>query len=224
MGFHELIDMSYLLNPAQSQILQHVMTWGNIRLNEVSGDPFRGPPSPSRTSSQILTRASDRCLRYLDRIKRYEASLLTPLGIDLAELERDVASKDGPSFNQFIWGKRPPWLNGFTEITRVVLDDLWQIHQARTNVHERILRWKRTFGAQETIQSEVKIVGLPNQITWLQETYVRRVTFADSLTLTSRHGWDLVQAYYDPAERAAQNILDGAAALQHYLKIAAPST
>jgi hypothetical protein len=209
------------LTAGQSQLLDHVTVWANIRIGEITEGPFgTGPgaaPFRSRESTQTLMVPSVRAERYLERVKGHEARLLSPLGIDLKNLEEEVSKKDGPSLNHYLWSQNPDWLkSGLMDIGRLVLDDLYQIHQARLNVHERVMRWKRTFGANESAGAKLNIVGIERHISWLRESYSLRQAFASDLMRNSHDGWKLVQSFYDSAARAAQNILAGAYALHHY--------
>ncbi|HSA58564.1 MAG TPA: hypothetical protein VLJ37_02645 [bacterium] len=214
---------SLYLSTGQSQLLAHVMAWGNLRVAEIADGPFASPRLNPRQSTQSLMLPSAMVLRYLDRVKGHESRLLTDLGIDVKDLEQEVAKPDGPSFNHYIWVRNPAWLGGdLITMARIAMDDLWQIRQARINIHERIMRWKRIFGAQETMDARPNVTGLQNHLTWLQETYSVRHSYASDLIRHFNHGWDLVQAFYDPAARAAQNILEGGLALQHYLKVKVP--
>jgi hypothetical protein len=207
------------LSLGQSQLLDHVMVWGNLRISEIAADPFASPtPLRSRESTQSLMFPSARALRYLDRVKAHETRLLTALGIDVNDVEKEVSRPDGPSFNTYVWVRSPAWLSpDLMDMAKIVMDDLSQVRMARLNVHERIMRWKRTFGAQETMAAQPSGPGLKENLTWLQGTYSLRHSFANDLVRHSRHGLDLVQAFYDPAARTAQNILQGGLAVDHYL-------
>lgn len=210
------------LAPAQLQLLNHVVAWGTLRIAEISCDPFAVAPAQKGISNAPAPLPSELGLRYLDRIRHNESILLKHLGLDAAALERAVAPKDGPSFNAYILDRHPPWMEGaIRAMGRMAVDDLWQARQARMNIAERIIRWKRTFGAQEKADSRPNVVGFQNHLTWLQETYAYRNFFVQQLERKFRPGWELVEAFYDPTERAAQNILDGAAALRKYLKVTA---
>lgn len=209
------------LAPGQLQLLNHVTTWGNLRIAEISASPLASPPETVKGRSAVPPLLpSDRTLQYLERVRQNEGTLLTTLGLDPADLEREVARKDGPSLNAYFWSHHLPWMQGATgQQARVAADDLWQIRQARVNALERVTRWKRAFGKDEKPDSRLNVVGLENNLTWLMETYAYRHFLIQQLGRKHRPGWDLVTAFYDPAERAAQNLLDGAAALKKYLKV-----
>lgn len=87
------------------------------------------------------------------------------------------------------------------------------------NVLERVNRWKRIFGAQEKADSRPNVVGFQSNLTWLQQTYERRIGFAQVLAKKLGPKWELAEAFYDQPARTAQNILDSAAALKQYLKV-----
>jgi hypothetical protein len=212
------------LSTAQSQLLDHVMVWGHLRIHEITQDPLVSPTIRGRESTQGLSLPSVRVIRYLDRVKGHETSLLSALGIDTNDLEKELSRQGGaPSLSNYLWTRRPAWLTGDTStIARVTMDDLSQIRIARLNTLERVMRWKRHFGATENVGSRINVVGFKNNLNWLQETYSLRHTFARDLTKRSKHGWDLVQAFYDSAGRAAQNMMDSAMALRHYHKIVPP--
>lgn len=216
--------MNAIFSQGQSQLLAHVVAWGNLRVTEIAEGPFSSAPIKPRESTQSLMLPSTRALRYMERVKGHESRLLTALGIDVEEMEKEVSRSDGPSFNNYVWVRSPAWLSrDLMDIARITMDDLWQIRQARINVHERIMRWKRNFSAQETMDARPKVMGLQENLTWLQETYSLRSSFASDLVQDSHHGWDLVRAFYDPAGRTAKNILEGGLALHHYLKVKMPS-
>jgi hypothetical protein len=202
------------LSLGQSQLLAHVMAWGNLRIAEITAGAF----------AQTQALPSVAALRYLERVKGHEARLLSSLGVDPIELEKEVTRPDGSSLNHYLWVRSPAWLGReLSGIGRIVVDDLWQVRQGRTNVHDRVLRWKKVFGAQENARSRLNVAGLSENLVWLQQTYSLRHSFAEDLVRKTHHGWDLVLAFYDPAARAAQNILEGGLALQHYLKVKPPS-
>jgi hypothetical protein len=214
------------LSPGQSQLLDHIMAWGNLRIGEITADPFASPtPLRSRESTESLMLPSLRATRYLDRVKAQETRLLTALGIDVEDMEMETSRPEGPTFNTYLWARSPAWLRpDLMDMAKIVMDDLSQIRMARVNVHERIMRWKRTFGAQETLAARPSGPGLKENLTWLQGTYSLRHSFANDLVRHSQHGLDLLQAFYDPAARTAQNILQGGLAVDHYLmKKAKPS-
>ncbi len=199
------------------------MTWGAIPVPDVIGDPFQVPRARTASVSHPSLLPTDLAIRHLERVREHESSLLRTLGIVADDLEKSVRDKDGPSLHHYIWRQNPPWLSReLMEIAKITMDDLWQIREARVKVHERVMRWKRAFRAQEKIETRPKVPGLDNNLRWLQETYQHRITFAQKLVQQSHHGWDLVGSFYDPAQRTAQNILDGAAAVRHYLKVSLP--
>lgn len=213
------------LSPAQSLMLDHVMAWGSLRIGEIKTDPFatsssRSSPGPfrSRESTTTLMLPSARIVRYLDRVKSHETGLLKTLGIDANDLEADLAKSDGSqSLSNYLWARRLPWVvGGLGDMAHIALDDLSQMRKARAQVLERVERWKRNFGNGESMDSRPNVPGFENNLRWLQDIYETRHLFAQQLIDRSGHGWDLVQAFYSSSERAAQNILEGAKAVDQY--------
>ncbi|HEX5035996.1 MAG TPA: hypothetical protein VFX30_02425 [bacterium] len=209
------------LSTAQTQLLNHVLAWGSFQIVEITLSPLT-PPEPSRrTSATPPLLPSERALQYLERMRQKEGPLLKALGFDPANVESEVSRKDGPSLNTYFWIKKAAWLSGETgEMGRRAADDLWQIRQARQNVFDRVTRWKKIFGSNENHDSRINVLGLDENLSWLQDTYALRHFFVQQLERKYRPaGWDLVVDFYDPAQRAAHNILESAAALKKYHKV-----
>jgi hypothetical protein len=199
------------------------MAWEAVRISEIAAGPFAAAPLRSRESTQSLALPSVAALRYLERVKGQESRLLTALEIDPADLDKETTAS-GVSISNYVWTRSPAWMSrDLMDIARIVIDDLWQIRQSRINVFERVMRWKRVFGAEEKMDARLNVAGLPENVAWLQQTYTLRHSYAGDLVRKSRHGWNLVQGFYDSASRASQNILEGGLALQHYLKVKGPS-